>query len=246
MGGRVGQSRKEINKFSADFFLFPGIMELPTKPEIVVLLGRPETGKSYAIRSLIYQYAKAGLLQFGVCITPTKYNGTYTYLPDKWVWEGYDEERLEKYIVALRRKQGELKKKGKELPPNFVILDDCLGTINMQSAFFSNWIACFRHTNTTVFITAQSLKGKGTSTLLRDCTTRALMYRTNFKIAMQGLYDAYGQVFEDYDEFKEHFQAATQEQYHCLVFENNKDSFEETYYGWKAEEVPDFQLKYLV
>lgn len=213
-------------------------MDLPVKPEIIVLLGRPASGKSYCIKSMIYNLAKSQM-KFGLCICPTAFNGDYSYLPDKWVWDEYEEERLEAYVMRLREKC----KKG-PLPPNFVILDDLLGKINWNSKFWTSWIATFRHTNTTLLISAQSLKGKGTSTLLRDCTSRAMMYYTNFKSAVEGLFDAYGQIFPNLEEFKKAFRQMTREKHQCMVYVNNQDSFDESYFSLIAAPVGDFKLEY--
>lgn len=217
-------------------------MELPLKPEIIVLLGRPASGKSYCIKSMIYSWAKANHMKFGLCVCPTAFNGDYSYLPDKWVWDEYDEDKLARYVERLREKT---KKLGKEkMPPNFVILDDLLGKINWNSKFWTSWIATFRHTNTTLLISAQSLKGKGTSTLLRDCTSRALMYYTNFKSAVEGLFDAYGQIFPNIDEFKKAYRDMTREKHQCMVYVNNQDSFDDSYFSLIAAPVEDFKLEY--
>src|SRR5687768_5992768 len=116
-------------------------MDLPDKPEIQVFLGRPASGKSYYIKSQIHAMAKAGKFKFGLCICPTAFNGDYDYLPKKWVWDEYDESKLEKYVEKLRERT---KRVGKEhMPPNFVILDDLLGKINWNSRFWTSWIATF-------------------------------------------------------------------------------------------------------
>src|SRR4051794_25075941 len=122
-------------------------MDIPSTPEIIALFGRPASGKSHAIKALIYTMAKKGKMKFGLCICPTAFTGDYAYLPKKYVWDEYDEGKLEKYVEWLRNKR---KKLGDKMPPNFVILDDLLGRIDWNSKFWSSWIATFRHTNTTI------------------------------------------------------------------------------------------------
>ena len=219
---------------------------LPSDPSIIVLAGKPKSGKSYAIRSIMYSCAKQGHFKFGICLTATKFNGDYDYLPDKHVWQGYDEARLEKYIDHLRQKTKEIKdKQGSkaQLPPNFVILDDLLGRIDMYSSFFANWVSTYRHTNTTIFITAQQLK-RGISTTMRECTTFCFMFRTVFKDSVTALYESYGQLFEDFEDFKENFIKVTSVDHQALVFHNDQNNFDETYCTWIAESAPDFKLKY--
>lgn len=219
-------------------------MDLPTKPEIMVYLGIPGTGKSVAIKALVRAMAKQQKLKFGICICPTAFNGGYDWLPKKWVWDRYDEAKLERYVGWLRDKTEKVGPAN--MKPNFVILDDCLGRISWNSDFWSQWISTFRHTNTTILISAQSLKGKGTSMLLRDCTSRAFMFHTRMKNAMEGMYDAYGQIFPSYEAFKECFLNTTRkkEEHKCLVYVSGKDSFEETYFGFTAPLPPAFKLEF--
>jgi hypothetical protein len=216
-------------------------MEFPSAPEIIGLFGRPSSGKSFFIKSFAYQMAKRGKMKFGLCICPTSFTGDYDYLPKKWVWDEYNEARLEKYVEWLREKR---KKIGDKMPPNFVILDDLLGKIDWNSKFWSNWIATFRHTNTTILITAQSIKGRGTSTLLRDCTNRAIMFYTNFRSAVESLYDAYGQTVSTLDSFRTEFRTMTLKKHQAMVYVAGQNSFDETHFSLIAPKVPAFKLDY--
>ena len=75
---------------------------LKKKPQVFVMVGRPESGKSHLVKSIIYDYQKAGYFKFIIAFVRTKFNHDYDYLPDKYVYESFDEARLKKHIEKLR------------------------------------------------------------------------------------------------------------------------------------------------
>ena len=210
----------------------------PKKPGIYVYLGKPASGKSFAVKNMIYDMAKCGYLKHVLCICRTKYNHDYGYLPDRAVWENYDEERLGAYLKRLQERTAAGK-----CPPNAIIFDDLLGTIPMYSAFFMNLIACHRHTNTSLFFTAQSLK-RGLGTVLRECTNYAFMFRNINHDSLEAMWHNFGGLFKTCDEFKALLLDVTKEKHVCLLFVNNQNSIGESYFKFRAKPTPQFTLKY--
>lgn len=213
-----------------------------TRGRIVVLIGKQASGKSFLLRSIMYQLAKQKRFTFGRVFTSTGFNGDYDWLEPHNVESNYSEERLEEYIDKLR---GWLKRNpGKKLPPNFIILDDLLGKMHINSGTFNNLMATYRHFNTSIFITSQYMV-KNVSSLLRELTDIAFIFKTRFKNTRVALYEAFGQMLESQKEFNELLESATEEKHSCLVYYADKDDPADAYFAFKAPpNDPPFLLKF--
>ena len=78
-------------------------MELKKKPQVYVMVGKPESGKSHLVKSLIYDFQKKDpYFKFILAFVKTKWNGGYEYLPDEYIHESFDEDKLRKHIDSLR------------------------------------------------------------------------------------------------------------------------------------------------
>jgi hypothetical protein len=121
----------DVQIFDYDCNLYLENMQFPL---IYLFVGKCASGKSVAIKNLIYNYSKLNYFKFGIAIVPSKFNSGYDYLPDKYVIESYDEAYLKNYFNKLR----EFKKKSGFIPTNFLILDDILGSINLYSSWWQH------------------------------------------------------------------------------------------------------------
>ena len=222
-------------------------MELKKKPQVYVMVGKPESGKSHLVKSLIYDFQKGKnpYFKFILAFVKTKFNSDYDYLPDEYVYESFDEDKLRKHIDSLREYR---RKTNKPVPPNLVVFDDLLGDIDWYSPWMTNWLCSFRHTNTSIIMTAQYLMGaKSVSTCLRECTNVSFIYNSKFKNSIKALYEAYGQLFKNETEFVEKFQSITKERYTCMIYDASIDELEDNYVSFKAiENIPNFTLKYKI
>lgn len=220
-------------------------MKLKKKPQVFIMVGKPESGKSHLVKSMIYDYQKAGYFKFIIAYVRTKFNHDYDYLPDQYVYESFDEDRLMKHIDKMREWR---KKNNKPLPPNLVIFDDLLGDIDWYSPRMTNWLCSFRHTNTSIIMTAQYLMGsKSVSTCLRECSNVAFIFNSKFKNSLKALYDAYGQLFPSYDDFCERFQHTTSTKYQCLVYDASVETLEDNYIAFSAPQtIPPFKVSYKI
>lgn len=212
----------------------------PKKPaQIMLFLGRPNSGKSYCIKSIIYNFRDH--FKFGMCITGTKFNNDYDYIPDKYIIDNYNEEYLKSYVDNLKK----IREGKKELQPNFLIIDDMLGKIDLYSNFWINLISIHRHLNMYIFFACQYLKAKGSATILRETCNYAFMYRSVYQNTVKSLYEAFGGLFDTYEEFKKVLNETTKEKYNCLLFINGKDDIENSYFKFKAKlEDENFLLDY--
>jgi hypothetical protein len=225
---KTNDEKKEVKNFAYQ-----------KKPGLYVFVGKPESGKSVALKQILYQHLKDGYFKFGIAICQTKFNEGYNFLDSNLVWPKYDEDKLKAYVEKME--EWMIKNKQKKPPANFVVLDDCLGDIKQNSPFFKNWIACYRHYNTSVFITAQYL-ASGLSTQIRDATTMAFIFSTRFGHSKDILWTAYGSSLKR-DEFVEMLDNATDEKYYCLVFVNDKQKHN-TFHCFKSEVAPNFKVSF--
>ena len=210
-------------------------------PLIYLFVGKPASGKSVAIKNLIYNYSKLNYFKFILAIVPSKFNSGYEFLPDKYVIESYDENYLKNYFNKLR----EYKKKHGFIPNNCLILDDILGSINLYSSFWSHFFSTYRHYKTTIIFGSQTITGKGAiSTLLRQVCNICVMYRNVFQDNIEQLYKAFGALMENQDEFTKVFLNVTSNKYHGLLFCNDKEDKINSYYDYISEVAPEFKLNY--
>jgi len=232
----TGATLEEDEMFDED-----GNFQIIEKPLIICALGKCGVGKSYLIKSLIYNYSKKRYFKFGLCIVSTKFNGGYNYLPDKYVIENYNEAYLKNYIDKLKT----YKKTRGHIPPSFLILDDIVGNVNFYSAFWQNLITTYRHLNLTIILGTQALSSKGgISTIFRQMCNMCFMFRTVYHDTIEGMYKAFGGLCENMDEFQDMFLETTSLKFQCLLFVNDKNSKEDSYYSYIAPKVPEFKLNF--
>jgi hypothetical protein len=218
---------------------------LKKKPQIFLAIGKPDSGKSHLVKSIVFDYIKADYFKFMTCYCKTKFTGDYSFIPDDYVYEGWDEKRLKKHVDSLAEYR---RKHNKKPPPSLIILDDLLGLISFYTPFMTSFITCHRHYNVSIIFTAQYLQGaKSTSTTLREITNVAFVFNSKFKSSLKALYEAYGQLFDSYDDFVAEFQRITREKYHCMVYDSSIETVEDNYIDFVApEHTPEFQLKFKI
>lgn len=211
-----------------------GEFALPTERRqghVFLFVGGMAAGKSTAIRSIFYDYFKRGILQRGVAFVPTKATGDYDFLPDKWVLEDFDEKKLQRYLDNLSTQRLALKKKyGKhaELPRSFLLLDDTFGTVDFYKGALSKLLVQHRHLNIWVFVTAQYLAGKGSSTSLRSWANCVFLWHSSNGQSVDAAYYAFGRyakndkeekLVQDVDDFVRLTVVAKQQRYRCLLIQ---------------------------
>jgi hypothetical protein len=220
------------------------VLNLKLKPAIYLFIGKPASGKSYALKSLMFDFQKAKYFKFILAFVRTKFNHGYDWLPDEYVDDKYSDQKLLTHIEKLRAYR---KKSGKECPPNALIFDDLLGTVDWYSDQMSNFLCSYRHTNTSIFLTSQYLMSKTTSTALREMVNYAFLWNSKFQNSLKAYYEAFGTLYSDKKEFFEDFQRITSEKYTCMVYDANEDDKELNYIPFKfPEHVPEFTLKYKI
>jgi hypothetical protein len=210
--------------------------------QIFVFIGKQHSGKSYTLRNLMYQFSKAGIFKFGKVFSGTSFNSDYDWVPEGAIDSNYTEAKLEAYIGKLRKWLED--HPGKKLPPSFLILDDLLGKMKANTSIFSSLMSTYRHYNLSIFITSQYMV-KNISTLLRELTDYAFIYKTKFKNTRESLYSAFGQMFDDEKEFYRILDEAVKVQHSALVYRANENTVDTAYTAFKASgKDKKFMLKF--
>lgn len=214
---------------------------VPLKPGIFLFIGAPESGKSYLIRRIMYQYAKEKFFGFGKIYSGTgEINDDYDYL--KSHIETWDEEKAKKYVQEI---YDMAKKKGnKNIPHNFLVLDDLLGKMKPYSTFLQ-WVeSVHRQLRMSIFITSQCLT-RNISTLLRSICNKAFLFPPEDRLSHKCMWEAFGTLyFPKLQSFQQLLKRVGDMKYRCLIFTRGtrgKD-INKAWIGFIAKEVPEFTI----
>ena len=79
----------------------PGI-KLLKRPSIILFCGRPASGKTTAMVSVIRQIVEFKKPAFGRFYVSTKFSGDFTFAPDEDIFENYTQEHLEAYVNKIK------------------------------------------------------------------------------------------------------------------------------------------------
>ena len=209
----------------------------------LLFVGKPKKGKSNAIRYIILKnsldkFKGSAKYEFGICFTRTKFNGDYDFLPEEYVYDGYDEEVLERYLKALEEQISQ----GKKVPANFVIFDDLIGLLSKNNPFLTNFLGTHRHTNTHIFLATQHLK-TGASTTLREICSHAILFNSKQTNTLQSLFENFGQFFDTIGDFKDNFWDITREKFTAMLYLQDIDDINDNYLSYQAPDTSDWDYK---
>lgn len=221
-------------------------MQFESTPFVCLLVGKPKSGKSHLIKQILIQGFKSGYWKFGHIFSQTnKFNEDYNFFPSHRVSK-YSKQAFENYIDFVERRSTEYKERGIQVPPNVLVVDDCIGRVNFWSETWANLIGTRRHYNMSIIIVSQSLYagGYGSSTLLRDSLNYAFVWNCNNKSSIKGYFESFGnRVFDKLDEFKALFSEAVKEKHRCLAFRNSENENEMFSFFKAQKEIEDVNIE---
>ena len=178
-------------------------------PMNVLAVGKKKSGKTNLIKHLLLRNSLYNqYFQFGMVFTNTKFDEEYSYLPDRYVIDGFDIEKFEEY----RRHVQDME----EIQPNFLIMDDLVAVVKDQPEFV-NFICNHRHYKTSVMVSAQYFR-RGVPTALRENTDVAFFFRTMNEGTLKSLWESYGQIVPKFKEWKGVFLENTREKFACIRY----------------------------
>ena len=200
------------------------------KAQVGVYVGRPRLGKSNAVKYHILRNTinKKPLFKFGIVFTRTKFNEGYDYIPQQYIYTEYKPSILRKYMNGLEK----MKNEGKKIPRNFVIFDDQQGLLNRNDPLLTNFVSSHRHYNSSIFFCFQYLYGA--SPLLRECSTYAICFRSAGNRTLQGLFENFGMLFDNFNDFKKHFFKVTKKPYRAMMYIQDINELKDNYLQFKA------------
>lgn len=201
-----------------------------SKPQVGVYIGRPRLGKSNAVKYHILKntISKEPKFKFGIVFTRTKFNKGYDYIPDNYVYQEYKPSILRKYMNGLEK----MITNNEKIAPNFVIFDDLQGVLNRNDPLLTNFVSSHRHYNCSVFFCFQYMYGA--SPLLRECATYAVMFNSKGNRTLQGLFENFGMLFDNFNDFKKHFFKVTKKPYHAMLYRQDINKLKKNYLQFKA------------
>ena len=207
-------------------------------PCCILLVGAPKKGKSNTIKALILQHTLyKKYFNFGMVFTGTKFNKDYDYLPEKYIFEGYDPKVLKTYLEGIRKQLDD----GRKIPASFIILDDLLGILNSGDPTMLHLLSCRRHYNITVFLATQYIL-QGASTTLRNVLTHAVCYNCKAHNTIKALYENVGFLFENLSAFKEYFLYFTKRKYTGILYLADEDELDCNYLQFRSPDVSNLQV----
>ena len=214
-------------------------MELDfNNPQICVFLGKPKQGKSYACSWLIKREClDKKTFKYGLVFTKTKFNGEFDYLPDEYVYEDYRPEILQQYLDGLKQMDP------KDIQPSFIIFNDIQGVLSNSDASLTQLVSNHRHFKISCFFLFQYLYGRASTPVLRECTTLAFLFNSKGKRTLEGLYENFGQLFDDFKSFKDYYLECTKPKHTAMLYIQDVDNIEENYLQFKAP--PPKEMKHV-
>ena len=70
--------------------------------------------------------------------------------------------------------------------------------------------------------------------MLRECTTYAIMFNSKGNRTLQGLYENFGMLFDNFNDFKKHFFKITKRKYHAMMYIQDINKLKKNYLQFKA------------
>lgn len=205
-----------------------------SKPQIILIVGRPESGKSYLSKMILDQGARKGYFNFGLIFSLTP---DYPAIPEKYVVEGHNDTVLQRYILQLDKwkKANKTKKNPKPVPPaNFLLWDDVLGSLK-DSSVFQTFLPRFRHYGTTIILSTQSLSGKDIPTHFKKFMNFGFIFPVRDMGSLRAVYNLCGFLnCKNEKEFGKFLESMTKEEFQCMIYSASGKNLEEVYDSYQA------------
>lgn len=200
----------------------------------IAVIGKPGTGKSSLIKSLLY--SKKHIIPSGIIFSGTEdMNGFYSQcFPSTFIFNDYDEEQLEKFI---KRQKKAIKKVNN--PWAICLIDDC--TDDKKIFNKPTMIGCYKRGRHWKMLHILSLQYcMDLSRPIRSNVDGVFLLKETQDSTRKQLYEQFASFIPDFNTFCDLMDQLT-EDYHALYIDNtNKmNDWQQNIFWYKAKLAPD-------
>ena len=214
---------------------------------VVVFIGKRETGKSFLTKDLLFHHQD---IPVGTVISATEgANQFYSKIvPSIFIHDEYNEDVITKVLTRQRKVVDQMNSDEAQYgstnidPRAFLILDDCLYDNSWtKSKFVRSLFMNGRHFKIMFIITMQYALGIPPN--LRTNIDYVFILRENIVSNRKRIYESYAGMFPSFEVFCQVMDQCT-ENFECLVIHNNAKSnkLEDQVFWYKAEPHADFKM----
>eukprot|EP01080_Neovahlkampfia_damariscottae_P004128 gene4128-gene7033 len=205
-------------------------------PNICYICAPPASGKTYFLKYLLSELFRQKKLKYGIIFSPSKFTGSYDFLPKEYVHSKYDENILIKlFNMQVKTKSNT----DKNPPPAFVVFDDCIGSVQFKSSKFEKIISLYRHPNITMIFITQHIYA--VPPLLRKCTR----FFITFNVTDENTIDAIRKNFmldKKKNEIEKFIDDNTKEDFSFILVDTAAKKKEKYYFGKAPEKYKQFKI----
>lgn len=217
----------EARPFPMDDFEINGINQ------IILLVGKRRTGKSWWVRDYLYTYRH--YFPYGFIFTKTKLNGWYQkFFPNALIFTDYDEELVER-LIKLQEKRMTME----GINPNvFMLFDDFAAENTRYLHTFIQLAVYGRHWGITTIFTTQRMFLSGTT--IRNNADKIVIFYTPELKTIKSVSEEWGGEWVSDDDFQI-FMAKHTRDNGCIVIDNKttEDRGADRVYVYKAQDLTD-------
>jgi hypothetical protein len=207
---------------------------------ILNIFGMCLSGKSHALKYILYYYAKKKKYDHMLLFTNTSFNNQYDYIPKQYIHPAYDEEVIKNYMELQRNYISE----GKQSSA-LIVFDDCLGKMeHFASKEFLTLITQYRQFKISIIICSQSVSAIPLN--IRNLAQYAIIFRFEAERVIKSCFESFGVLCNNWHEFKDLLIKATSEKYRFLFYDRMKsiEGKEKAYKSMKCPGVENFKLDF--
>ncbi|MDR3414037.1 MAG: ATP-binding protein [Formivibrio sp.] len=181
---------------------------------IHLFVGASKSGKSHLLHYMLMNTLMARKLKFGVVFCSTKFNNAYDWIQDKYVYDNLGPEGLNAYLSALKA----IAKSGKPIPPNFIVVDDCLVGAAQSSRWWLSFLSKARH-YTTLIVTTQHVNKA--AEFLRSQADYVYIFRQFTMPAIETSFESFGALLSTKKAWQKFIDDHTTAAHQCVVYDKN-------------------------
>ncbi len=163
----------------------PDIAKIKT-PCLMTFFAKKFSGKSSTMRYVLHSLIKDGRFDYGVVISPTGiFNGDWDCIPEQYRHSEFSEDiinnllNLQKYFISIGQNKNA-----------FLILDDCVGSVNFNSRIWDKLATTAHQYNLTIMITFQRFTK--CPPVIRQNSEYVFVLKIIDDPSIQGLYNEFG------------------------------------------------------